>query len=123
MTVLYFRIGAPLAMDREAILCPRGISVLTMMPSSGITVPAATGCRATTILSAGSRRMTGLFSADIAVTPRLFYIYSRSFSMWASMRFISSAVMGSVGWQTRLSTKPSLLMAYLVEAVWLLAMG
>ena len=51
------------------------------------------------------------------------YIYWRSFSMCASMRFISSSVMGSVGWQTRLSTKPSVLMAYLVEEVWLFAMG
>ena len=51
------------------------------------------------------------------------YIYWRSFSMCASMRLISSSVMGSVGRQTRLSTKPRVLMAYLVEAVWLFAMG
>lgn len=51
------------------------------------------------------------------VTHPHFYIYCLSVAMWASMRFRSSTVIGSVGRHTRSLAKPRVLMAYLVEAV------
>src|SRR5439155_2150756 len=71
MVVSYLRMGSPLAMAREAILLPALTACSKSRPLSSIGTPGGRSMRATTRLSAGCMRITGLSMTTAAGLSKL----------------------------------------------------